>query len=306
MNKISRNMVLCVSLLALVSLALATGCRSTGQASMERNVNGKKGILVVSFGTSFPETRKVTIEACEERIADAFPDYEVRRAFTSHIIIKILKEEGLHIDRPGEALRKMHDDGFSEVIVQPLHVMAGEEFHEKILKNVARFEGAFETLEVGRPLLIYAEDYDETIEAVESQLPSMGRGEAVVFMGHGTHHPANATYSMLQLKLTAAGLPVYVGTVEGFPTLDEILPALKAASVRKVTLMPFMIVAGDHASNDMAGDEEGSWKSILRKEGFDVEIYLHGLGENQAIQDIYVQHVRDAMEGHEHGGGHGH
>jgi sirohydrochlorin cobaltochelatase len=266
-------------------------------------MDGKKGILVVSFGTSFDETRKLTIEACEKQIAAEFTDYEVRRAFTSHMIIKILKERGLNIDKPEEALEKMYRDGFSEVIVQPLHIIPGEEFHEKILKNVAKYEEAFEKIEVGRPMLTYTDDYYETVDAVKDQLPVLNDGDAVVFMGHGTHHPANACYTMLQRAFDREGLSVYVGTVEGFPTLDDILPALKADAVRKVTLMPFMIVAGDHASNDMAGDEEDSWKTILKKEGFDVEIYLHGLGENKRIQAKYVHHVKDAIEGTE-GSGH--
>jgi sirohydrochlorin cobaltochelatase len=292
-------------LLVVVAAAIITiGCQTNQGAAMKKNVDGEKGILVVSFGTSYPETRKLTIEATEKRIAEAFPDYEVRRAFTSHIIIKILKERGLMIDKPEEALAKMYEEGFSEVIVQPLHLMPGEEFHEKILKNVAPYEDAFEKIAVGRPLLSYTEDYHNVVDALDSQIPSLGSGEAVVFMGHGTHHPANAAYAMLQRVFDDHGSGIYVGTVEGYPILDDVIPLLERDRIRKVTLMPLMLVAGDHASNDMAGDEEDSWKMILLDKGYEVDIYLHGMGENPAIQDLYVRNVKDAMAGEEKEGGH--
>jgi sirohydrochlorin cobaltochelatase len=292
-------------LLVVIAAAIITiGCQTNQGAAMKKNVDGKKGILVVSFGTSYPETRKLTIEATEQKVEQAFPDYEVRRAFTSHIIIKILKEEGLMIDKPEEALAKMYKEGFSEVIVQPLHLMPGEEFHEKILKNVAPYENSFEKIAVGLPLLSHADDYHNVIEALDSQIPAIGSGEAVVFMGHGTHHPSNAVYSMLQRVYDDHRSGIYVGTVEGYPTLDDVISLLERDRIRKVTLMPLMLVAGDHASNDMAGDEEDSWKMILLNKGYEVDIYLHGLGENAGIQDLYVQHIKDAMTGETKEGGH--
>lgn len=298
---------MCLFLL-VTAAALFTSCQSTKGGNYTMNTGGKKGILVVSFGTSFPETRKATIEACEKVIDAAFPDHEVRRAFTSHIVIDVIKKkEGVTIYKPEEALQQMYKDGFSEVIVQPLHIIPGEEFHEKIVKNVQAFHGAFEVLRIGDPILSTNEDYAMAVEAMHEQMPDLGPDEAVVFMGHGTHHPANAAYAALQYRLAMEGVPAYVGTVEGYPELEEVLTLLKRDNISKVTLMPFMVVAGDHASNDMAGDEPDSWKSILIEEGFDVSVYLHGLGENKAIQDIYVQHVKKALEvqeKHEHGHDH--
>ena len=262
----------------------------------EKNMNGKKGILVVSFGTSYAETRKLTIEACENKIAENFSDYVVMRAFTSKMIIKILRErDNILVDTPEEALLKMYNDGFSEIIVQPLHIMPGQEYHEKIIKQVSKFHNSFEKIVVGRPLLFYTEDYRKTIEGIRTQLPELGENEAVVFMGHGSHHPANASYSCLQSMINDEEMPIYIGTVESYPDLDIIVDRLERDGVKKITLMPFMLVAGDHAINDMASDEEGSWKTVLAGKGFDVSVYLHGLGENAAFQDIYVQHVSDAI-----------
>ena len=267
-------------LAAAAALAiLVTGCQTTGhEENMQMNRNGKRGILVVSFGTTFAETRKVTIEACEEKIAAAYPDYEVRRAFTSHIVIDALADrDDIHVMKTGEALHAMYEDGFSEVIIQPLHILAGEEFHEKVVKEAARFTGAFEKLSIGAPILASAEDYFAVVEAVREITAGLEEGSALVFMGHGTHHPANASYAALQHMFTAEGMPVYMGTVEGYPTLDDVIAMLKRDSVTKVKLMPFMLVAGDHASNDMAGDEEDSWKSILNVQGFEVSYELKGL-----------------------------
>jgi len=258
----------------------------------------KKGILVTSFGTSYADTRKVTIEAAEKRIAEAFPEYEVRRAFTSNIIIKKLKErDNIQVDTLAEGLAKMKEEGFTEVIVQPLHIIPGAEYSD-IVEEVTKFnDGSFEKLALGRPILTHINDYEKAVEALKVQLPELKDDQAVVVMGHGTHHPANASYACLQDVIDKNDLKVYVGTVEGYPDVDDVIRKLKADEINEVTLMPYMVVAGDHAQNDMAGDEEDSWKTILKKEGFTVNIYLHGLGENKEYQDIYIEHVKDAIEG---------
>lgn len=266
---------------------------------------GKKAILVVSFGTTFPDTRKLTIESVENKIRAAFPEYEVRRAFTSRIIIKRLAErDGIQVDNEKQALDRLKAEGYTEVIVQPLHIEAGAEY-EKIRSVVESYakNKSFNRISLGRPLLYYmgqedkTDDYVAAIKAVEMQLPKIGRRDAVVFMGHGGVHPSNAAYAALQMKLEDNGLKnVFVYTVEGYPSLEGVMEKLKINKIKKVTLMPFMLVAGDHANNDMAGDEEDSAKSRLIKAGFNVETYVHGLGENTAIQDIYVQHVKDAIE----------
>jgi sirohydrochlorin cobaltochelatase len=263
----------------------------------------KKAILAVSFGTTYADTRKVTIEAVEEKIRAAFPDYEVRHAFTSRIIIKKLAErDGLQYDTERQALERLKADGYAEVLIQPLHIEAGDEY-EKLLKAAAQYGQDFAPITVGRPLLYYTgqkgekpDDYLSVIQALRMQLPKQGAHEAVALMGHGGVHPANTAYAALQLKLEDAGLKnVFVFTVEGYPTVENLVNKLKQNKIKKVTLMPLMLVAGDHAHNDMAGAEADSFKSQLQKAGFRVETYMHGLGENPAVQNIYVQHLKDAI-----------
>lgn len=266
--------------------------------------NDKKAILVVSFGTTYADTRKLTIGAVTDQIRAAFPGYDVRQAFTSRIIIKKLADrDGLKFDTEKQALDKLKAEGYTEVIIQPLHMEAGDEY-EKLMRVVTKYEKSFAKISVGRPLLYYTgqegekpDDYLIAIKALQTQLPKLGNHEAIALMGHGGVNPSNAAYAALQLKLGDAGLKnVFVFTVEGYPTVENLINELKANKIKKVTLMPFMMVAGDHANNDMAGDEKDSFKSQLTAAGFQVEAYLHGLGENAAIRDIYVQHVKDAID----------
>lgn len=257
----------------------------------------KKGILVVSFGTSYAQVRTDTIEACEKRIAEAFPEYQIRRAFTSGIIRKILRErDGFITEDTAEALVRMREEGFLEVIIQPLHIIPGEEYHEKVLQVADRFRDSFRRLAIGRPILMTIEDYYRAAEALEWQLPPMRPQQGVVLMGHGSTHPANASYACLQLVLRETRPDVLVATVEGYPTLAHIIPQLKERGISEVILMPYMLVAGDHALNDMAGAEEDSWRSVLTREGFNVQTFLHGLGENPRYQDLYLQHIRDCLQ----------
>ncbi|WP_319404434.1 sirohydrochlorin cobaltochelatase [uncultured Anaeromusa sp.] len=264
----------------------------------------KKAILVVSFGTTYADTRKVTTDAVEAKIKAAFPEYDVRHAFTSRIIIKKLAErDGLVVDTEKQALEKLKAEGYKEIVIQPLHVEAGDEY-SKLMRVVDKYEKSFDKVSVGRPILYYTgqegekpDDYAIAIKALQDQLPKLGKNEAVGLMGHGGVNPSNTAYAALQLKLQDAGLKnVFVFTVEGYPTYENMVTALKANKIKKITLMPFMLVAGDHAQNDMAGDEKDSFKSQLTAAGFQVEAYIHGLGENKGIQDIYVQHVKDAIE----------
>ncbi len=266
----------------------------------------KKAIVVVSFGSTYEETVKKSIESTENKIRTAFPGYDVFRAFTSRMVIRRLSERGIQVDTEKQAIERLQAAGYQEVYVQPLHIVAGEEY-DKVKRSVVEYahakDKAFERIAIGRPLLFYMgqeeqpDDYLTVIEAVKSQLAKLEKDQAVVFMGHGGVHPANAAYAVLQMKLEQAGLEhAYVYTVEGFPSLDNVLEKLQKQQVRKVALLPFMLVAGDHAQNDMAGDEPDSAKSQLLAAGFEVEAYLYGLGENAAIQDIYVQHLRDAMQ----------
>jgi sirohydrochlorin cobaltochelatase len=265
---------------------------------------GKKAILVVSFGTTYADTRKLTTEAVENKIQAAFPDYEVRHAFTSRIIIKKLAErDGLQYDTEKQALDKLKAEGFTEVIIQPLHMEAGDEY-DKLMKVVAKYEKSFARLSVGRPVLYYTgqegekpDDYAIAIKAMQTQFPKLGKYDAIGLMGHGGVNPSNAAYAALQMKIWDAGIKnVFVFTVEGYPTIENLISELKANKIKKVTLMPIMLVAGDHANHDMAGDDKESFKSQLIAAGFQVDTYIHGLGENAGIQDIYVQHVKDAID----------
>ena len=186
--------------------------------------------------------------------------------------------------------------------MQPLHIIAGLEFHD-VVKAVAPFRSAFQTLNVGIPLLAATDDYLRAAAALKAQLPELTEDGAVVLMGHGTPHPANAAYLALQQVFAQVGMErVFIGTVEGYPELDDVIGQLKRANVSSVTLMPFMLVAGDHALNDMAGDDNDSWKNRLTEAGFQVNAMLRGLGENRANQDLYVQNVRHAIDGKK--GGH--
>ncbi|QJW44859.1 sirohydrochlorin cobaltochelatase [bacterium BFN5] len=264
----------------------------------------KKAILVVSFGTTYLETLRLTIESIENKIKDRFPEYEVRRAFTSRFVIKKLaSRDGIQIDTEQQALEKLHAEGYSEVYIQPLHVVAGEEY-DKVKRLVAHYAHAdlFDRLKLGRPLLYYMgqedqpDDYLAAVQAVTAELPKLGNEDAVVFMGHGGHHPANAAYAALQLKFEQAGFHrTFVYTVEGFPALEHVIEKLNSNQVKKVLLIPFMLVAGDHVQNDMAGPDDDSAKSQLQKAGLHVEVYLRGLGENSLIQELYVQHLQDTI-----------
>ena len=297
-----KRSILCLMTAVLFALMGMATSFSVSQAAEAPTV--KKAILVVSFGTTYADTRKVTTDAVEAKIKAAFPEYDVRHAFTSRIIIKKLAErDGLVVDTEKQALEKLKAEGYKEIVIQPLHVEAGDEY-SKLMRVVDKYEKSFDKVSVGRPILYYTgqegekpDDYAIAIKALQDQLPKLGKNEAVGLMGHGGVNPSNTAYAALQLKLQDAGLKnVFVFTVEGYPTYENMVTALKANKIKKITLMPFMLVAGDHAHNDMAGDEKDSFKSQLTAAGFQVEAYIHGLGENKGIQDIYVQHVKDAIE----------
>ena len=256
----------------------------------------KKAILVVSFGTSYHETRKKTIEACENKIKESFKDYDFYRAFTSGMIInKLKKRDNMFIDNPSEALEKLYNAGYKEVVVQSLHIICGDEYN-KLKDMVAQYEDKFDKISIGRPLLTYIDDYRETVEAVKKDLDKMDIDEAVVFMGHGTEHESHSSYPAIEYMFRDYGINAFVGTVEGYPELEQVIKKLKNRNIKTVDLLPFMLVAGDHAINDMASDEEDSWKTILEKEGFNVKAHVKGLGENQYIQEKFKNHALDCMK----------
>lgn len=265
---------------------------------MKRNETARPAVLVVSFGTSYNDSREKAIGAVEKAIAAACPGHEVRRAFTSRVILDILKKrDGLEIEHVEEALERLAEDGVKELVVQPTHVMSGCEYDD-MAAAADRFRTRFDRLAVGEPLLTRDEDYDRVAAVLAGETAAYRRsGAAVVFMGHGTEHAANAVYGKLQKKLDMAGVDgCLVGTVEAVPDLNDMLAAVKRSSRTRVVLEPLMVVAGDHANHDMAGDGESSWKSAFQAAGFQVETVLRGLGELEAIQQIYVDHVRRAMD----------
>lgn len=258
----------------------------------------KPVLLVVSFGTSYNETRDITIGAIENALAEAYPEYEVRRAFTSQTIIDILEDrEKLEIDNVTEAMSRLVMDGMKEVVIQPTHVMPGAEYND-IIAEIAAYEKQFDRFKVGAPLLVEDADYAALISCLAEETAEYNTdGTAIVFMGHGTHHEANSTYTTLQEKLVEAGYSNYfVGTVEAAPTLEDVMALVKDSGAKKVVLLPLMIVAGDHASNDMAGDEEDSWKTAFINAGYEVECVLKGLGQYVGVQQMIIDKAKAAME----------
>ena len=259
----------------------------------------KKAILVVSFGTSHLDTLRVTIEKAENQIRDHFNDYDIYRAFTSHKIIRKLREKyEMFIDTPEEVMAKLYEDDYEDVIIQPLHIIPGEEYIY-INKIGEAYKDKFRSVKMGRPIFYYQgienlpQDYSLFIEATKKLYEE---NNAVVYVGHGTAHSANAVYGCLQTVFEDEGYEnVFVGTVEGYPNFEAVLKRLKRKNIDEVTLAPLMVVAGDHAKNDMASDEEGSWKSMLEKEGLKVNIYLKGLGENERFNQLYINRIEDLI-----------
>ncbi len=286
--------IVVVVIAALLCMAFA-GCSTDAGSDTAAN---DKAILVVSFGTSYNDSRNITIGAVESAIRENYPDWDVRRAFTAQIIIDKLEErDGIEIDNVTEALDKLAADGVKTLIVQPTHLMNGYEYDD-IIAELENYQDTFDSITVGKPLLTSDDDKAAVIEAITTRTASyLEPGTAIVFMGHGTEHEANAVYADMQDRLTDAGYTDYfVGTVEGTPTLDDVMSAVKAGGYTRVVLEPMMVVAGDHANNDMAGDEEDSWKTAFEAEGIEVVSVLEGLGQFGEIQDIYVQHVGDAID----------
>ncbi len=257
----------------------------------------QKGILLVAFGSTIPEAQ-VSFDNIERSVRMAFPGVEVYWSYTSRIIIKKMAKEGKHMATPAEALAKMMRENFTHVAVQSFHVMPGAEFHG-LVKNVQRFAGMSKGLKkviVGYPLMTTSGDVQRVAETFLRIIPPERRKtDAVVFMGHGTYHPANVYYAALNYHVQKLDPNVFVGTVEGWPKIDDIKSDLKKNRIKKAYLMPFMTVAGDHARNDMAGSAEGSWKSMLEKEGINCVVVLKGTAEFQEFVDIWVDHLRTAF-----------
>ena len=298
--------------------------RDTGDASKDDPLNGDdigdNELLVVSFGTSFNDSRTADIGGIEKALQTAYPDWSVRRAFTAQIIINhVQARDDEKIDNMDQALQRAVDNGVKNLIVQPTHLMHGAEYDE-LTEAVESYKDKFESVTIAEPLLGEVGDSDDavnddkkavaeaiTAEAVktagyDSLEVAEADGPAFVFMGHGTSHTAKISYSQMQSQMNDLGYDnVFIGTVEGEPedtACEAVIEKIKEAGYKKVVLRPLMVVAGDHANNDMAGDDDDSWKSQFEASGaFDsIDTQIAGLGEIQAIQQLYVAHTQAAID----------
>ncbi len=298
--------------------------RDTGDASKDDPLNadeiGEKEILVVSFGTSFNDSRAMDIKGIEDALKEAFPDWSVRRAFTAQIIINhVQARDGEKIDNIDQALERAVANGVKELVIQPTHLMHGAEYDE-IMDAVAKYEDKIDSITVSEPLLgevgadasVINDDKKAVAEAVvaaavedagfESLEAAKEAGVAFVLMGHGTSHNAKISYSQMQTQMDELGYDnVFIGTVEGEPeetACEEVIAAVSEAGYKTVVLRPLMVVAGDHANNDMAGEDEDSWVSMFNASGnFDeVQTQISGLGRIDDIQTLYVEHAKAVIE----------
>ena len=274
----------------------------TGDASLDdiRNQDniGDNELLVLSFGTSYNDSRRLTIGAIEGDLEKAFPDFSVRRGFTANIIIDhVQRRDNILIDDVDAALERAVNNGVKNLVVQPTHLMHGLEYDE-LVKEVGNYSDAFDQVVFGEPLLNSDDDFARVEKAITEWTASYDDGEtAICFMGHGTEADSNEVYQKMQDLLTKDGYTNYfVGTVEAQPSLDDVLAKVQAGDYKRVVLEPLMVVAGDHANNDMAGDEDGSWKKAFEDAGYEVECLLRGLGENEDIRAIYVDHAKAAID----------
>ncbi len=275
---------------------------NTGDASKDNPRNqdniGENELLVLSFGTSYNDSRRLTIGAIEDQLEKSFPDYSVRRGFTANIVIDhVEKRDGEKIDDINASLKRAVDNGVKNLVVQPTHLMNGLEYDE-LKGDIAQYSDAFDKVAIGQPLLSSDEDFSRVENAIVDWTKDYDDGEtAIVFMGHGTSADSNAVYQKMQDLLTKDGHTNYfVGTVEATPSLDDVMAAVKKGGYKRVVLEPLMVVAGDHANNDMAGDDKDSWKSQFEAAGYQVECLLRGLGENETIRQIYVEHAQAAID----------
>lgn len=262
------------------------------------SIKKTKAILAVSFGTSVNETRALTIDAIENAIRRAYPDYEVYRAWTSRIIrARLLKRDHVKIDSVTEAMIRMKEDGIRDVILQPTHVINGIE-NEQMKQDALEFSGEFSSIRIGTPLLTEESDNEAIVDAVAREFSDLSEDEMLVLMGHGTTHYANSIYAALDYRFKDRGyMNIFLGTVEAYPAIDTLLRIAAQRKPKSVILAPFMIVAGDHALNDMSGSDENSWRSRFEAAGFSVRCILKGLGQYPAVQQMFVDHVTRAENG---------
>ncbi|MEG0091215.1 MAG: sirohydrochlorin cobaltochelatase [Oscillospiraceae bacterium] len=254
----------------------------------------KKGILAASFGTSFDETREKNIGALENELAQTFKDYKLYSAFTSGMVRKLLAQKGIETFDAKQMLKKMQEDGVTQVIVQPTHLLYGDEF-DKLCMQAIESEYLFKDLKISTPLLADTQDMRKVLHILNDNVKTQ-QGEALVLMGHGTQHFCNSVYGALDYMAKAEGMEhIFVGTVEGYPDFDLMLKQIQRAGYKKVVITPLMLVAGDHATNDMASEEKTSWKSQFEAVGIKARCVVKGLGEYPEIRKIYCTHTMDTI-----------
>lgn len=276
--------------MAFCSLCMPVYANSEGnfvQDDILQNLHSgdKIALLMVHFGTTHGDTRALTIDAINQKAREQFPQMEIREAYTSRIIMRILNKRGIRKLNPVEALAQLKAEGYTHVIVQSTNIIDGIEM-ESLRKDIALMKPLFKEIRLGMPLLYSPEDYKQVIDC----LAEKGQEKTfTILVGHGTYTPATAQYAMLDYMLQAEGHTDFaVGTVEGYPTFDNAISRAQAKKkIKQVQLIPFMFVAGDHAKNDIAGD----MKEALEKKGYKVSVRMEGLGENPAIQQIYIDHI---------------
>ncbi|MBR1407528.1 MAG: sirohydrochlorin cobaltochelatase [Clostridia bacterium] len=304
------SLILALTLILGLALAVPALCEEeeeenyeTGDASLDdpRNQDGigEDELLVVSFGTSFNDSRRLTIGAIEGDIAAAMPEFSVRRGFTSQIIIDhVARRDGVVIDNVKEALDRAVSNGVKRLVVQPTHLMNGFEYND-LVNEIANYADAFDAIAVGAPLLTTDEDFSAVADAVTAAMAEYDDGEtAICFMGHGTEAESNGVYAKMQQVLLDKGSKnTFVGTVEATPSLEDVLAAVGNGGYKRVVLRPLMVVAGDHANNDMAGNDEDSWKSAFEAAGYETVCVVEGLGQLPAIRELYVAHAKAAAAG---------
>ena len=294
----------------------------TGDAALDdpRNQDeiGENELLVVSFGTSYNDSRAADIKGIEDALQAAYPDWSVRRAFTAQIIINhVQARDGEKIDNMTQALDRAVANGVKNLVVQPTHLMHGAEYDE-MCEAIEEYRDQFASVAIAEPMLgevgsdatVINADKEAVAKAItaaavsdagfESLDAAKDAGTAFVFMGHGTAHVAKVTYSQMQTQMQQLGYEnVFIGTVEGEPeetSAEAVIEAVRAAGYTNVILRPLMVVAGDHANNDMAGSEEDSWKTLFESAGFAVDCQIHGLGEIADVQALYIAHTQAAID----------
>ena len=275
--------------------------QTTHQADNPRNQDGigEKELLVVSFGTSYLNSCRLTIGAIEDALEKAFPGYDLRRSFTSQMIINHLKRrDGISIDNVTQALDRAVSNGVKNLVIQPTHIMDGFEY-QKLVTVANRYQDAFLSLSIGTPLLTSDEDFQIVADALAASVAAYDDEKtAICFMGHGTEAASNEVYARMQKLLWDSGWAHYfIGTMEAAPTAEDILAMVKTGNYSRVLLQPMMIVAGGHVNHHMAGEGSDSWKHIFESAGYEVVCQVRGLGELEAVRNLLVKHAQAAMEG---------